>query len=62
MMCDVLQSPHCVLRLLLLNGCRIDDDGCATLVKGLKGHRHLATLGLAKNEFGHNEVSSISEL
>ncbi|XP_050958117.1 ribonuclease inhibitor-like isoform X2 [Labeo rohita] len=50
---DVLQKPHCKLKMLWLRDCGVTDGGCAALASALRSNpSHLRQLSLSENKIG----------
>ncbi|KAI4873717.1 hypothetical protein NFI96_000458 [Prochilodus magdalenae] len=59
----LLEDPHCKLEILHLYDCSITEEGCATLVSGLKSKpSHLRELNLSWNILGESGVKLLSSL
>ncbi|XP_071028938.1 NLR family CARD domain-containing protein 3-like [Oncorhynchus clarkii lewisi] len=58
---DGLGNPHCKLETLRLSGCRVTEEGCASLVSSLRSNpSHLRELDLSYNHPGDSGVRLLS--
>ncbi|XP_071029843.1 NLR family CARD domain-containing protein 3-like [Oncorhynchus clarkii lewisi] len=56
-----LGNPHCKLETLRLSGCRVTEEGCASLVSALKSNpSHLRELDLSNNDLKDSGVKLLS--
>ncbi|KAJ7997980.1 hypothetical protein DPEC_G00217790 [Dallia pectoralis] len=59
----LVKDPQCKLETLRLSGCRITEEGCASLVSALKSNpSHLKELDLSNNDLKDTEVKQLSDL
>ncbi|XP_056120593.1 NLR family CARD domain-containing protein 3-like [Rhinichthys klamathensis goyatoka] len=60
---DLLQDPHCKLKILWLRDCGVTDEGCAALTSALRSNpSHLRDLDLSLNKLGNRGVNLLSDL
>uniref|UniRef100_A0A672YTP0 Uncharacterized protein n=1 Tax=Sphaeramia orbicularis TaxID=375764 RepID=A0A672YTP0_9TELE len=57
-----MKLPHCKLETLRLSGCQITEEGCSSLVSGLKSNpSHLRQLDLSYNHPGESGVKGLCD-
>ncbi|KAL1254974.1 hypothetical protein QQF64_013035, partial [Cirrhinus molitorella] len=58
---DVLQDPHCKMKILRLRDCRVTDEGCTALASALRSNpSHLRELHLSENRLEATGVNLLS--